>query len=183
MVSILGELRVCIVDSDGEMRRSIREELSILGINQVRECADLSMALLLLQDFAADLCIVDSMKGHPDGLSLVQHIRTAPDSPAPELAIIMLTENTNTQYVVDARNAGVDEFLAKPIKAKALHSRLLSIVENPRLFVRSPDYTGPDRRYQERSYVGQERRHGIAADTSQRSAVVPPSKQGVKTAS
>ena len=100
---------------------------------------------------------------------------------ATEVAIIMLTENTNTQHVVDARNAGVDEFLAKPITAKVLHSRLLSIVENPRLFVRSPGYIGPDRRYQERAFLGQERRHGAAADTPQRNAATPRSKQGLKT--
>ena len=158
MVSCLSDLRVCIVDNDGDMRRSIHEELKKFGLNQVRECANPEMAQVLLKDFAADICIVDSMHGQSDILNLVQRIRTGPDSRNPELAIIMLTDRTNTEFVIAARNAGVDEFLAKPIASRALYARLLSIVEHPRLFVRSPGYTGPDRRHQDRAFVGRERR-------------------------
>ena len=167
LASCLSELRVCIVDADGDMRRSIHEELNKFGLNQIRECANPEMALVLLKDFPADICVIDSMHGHADVLDMIQQIRTGPDSRNPELAIIMLTDRTNTEFVVAARNAGVDEFLAKPIASRALYARLLSIVEHPRVFVRSPSYTGPDRRYQDRAFVGRERRRHDDVDASE----------------
>ena len=175
MVSALADLRVCVIDMDGEMRRRVREELAGMGISQVRECADPSMALILLSEFDADFCIVDWMGENMDGLAFVRFIRTHEDSPNPGLPIIMMTENANTQRVIDARNAGVDEFLAKPINGRALHSRLLSLVENPRLFIRSEAYSGPDRRRSNRPFVGEDRRNrGRDVDTP--IEAVPPKR-------
>ena len=46
--------------------------------------------------------------------------------------------------VVAARDAGITEFLAKPISAKALYERILNVVANPRPFVKTKTYFGPD---------------------------------------
>jgi hypothetical protein len=67
--------------------------------------------------------------------------------------------------VVSARDAGVTEFLAKPISAKALYQRILNVVANPRPFIRTKTYFGPDRRRNVNpNYVGPERRKGGKAD-------------------
>ena len=60
----------------------------------------------------------------------------------------MLSGFTEYRRVVEARDAGVNEFLAKPISAKALYQRFASIIDNPRPFIRTQDYFGPDRRRQ-----------------------------------
>jgi len=67
--------------------------------------------------------------------------------------------------VVAARDAGVTEFLAKPISAKALYQRVLNVVANPRPFIRTRSYFGPDRRRNANpNYAGPERRKGGKAD-------------------
>lgn len=165
LFSALADLRVCVIHGDSDMRRTIREELSVLGVHQIRECTDPSMALLLLKEFEADFSIVD-WHGEPmDGLEFVTFIRTSDESPDPQLPIIMLTNNISTHHVIDARNAGVDEFLAQPITRRALHTRLLALVENPTLFVQSDDYRGPDRRRSRRSFVGTRQRDSDKKDT------------------
>jgi len=162
LFSALADLRVCIIHGDGDMRRTIREELNVLGVHQVRECTDPSMALLLLAEFEADFCIVD-WQGEPmSGLEFAGFIRNSDESPDPKLPIIMLTNNANTHQVIDARNAGVDEFLAQPITRRALHARLLALVENPMLFVQTDDYRGPDRRRLRRPFVGTHQRESDA---------------------
>ncbi len=162
LFSALADLRVCIIHGDGDMRRTIREELNVLGVHQIRECTDPSMALLPLAEFEADFCIVD-WQGEPmDGLEFVTFIRKSDESPDPKLPIIMLTNNANTHQVIDARDAGVDEFLAQPITRRALHARLLALVENPMLFVQRDDYSGPDRRRLRRPFVGTHRRESDA---------------------
>jgi DNA-binding response OmpR family regulator len=48
--------------------------------------------------------------------------------------------------VVEARDAGVTEFIAKPLSARTLLNRLNAVIYHPRAFVRTPSYFGPDRR-------------------------------------
>jgi DNA-binding response OmpR family regulator len=58
-----------------------------------------------------------------------------------------------------ARDAGVTEFIAKPITVQNLMSRLAEIVERPRPFVRCGTYFGPDRRRRKlENFVGPWRR-------------------------
>jgi DNA-binding response OmpR family regulator len=81
----------------------------------------------------------------------------------PYVPIIMLTGHSEKKRVIAARDAGVTEFLAKPISAKALYQRILNIVVNPRPFIKSKSYFGPDRRRTVAvNYTGPERRKGDA---------------------
>ncbi len=127
------------------------------------------MALLLLAEFEADFCIVDSECEPMDGLEFVNFIRNSDESPDPKLPIIMLTGNANTHQVIDARNAGVDEFLAQPITRRALHARLLALMENPMLFIQSDAYRGPDRRRLRRPFVGTHQRNSDVSDEDKES--------------
>ena len=54
----------------------------------------------------------------------------------PYVPIIMLTGHSEKKRVIAARDAGVTEFLAKPISAKALYQRILNVVANPRPFIK-----------------------------------------------
>jgi two-component system chemotaxis response regulator CheY len=83
----------------------------------------------------------------------------------PYVPIIMLTGHSEKKRIISARDAGVTEFLAKPISAKALYERIFNVVANPRPFVKTPTYFGPDRRRGVNpNYVGPERRKGGKAD-------------------
>ena len=67
--------------------------------------------------------------------------------------------------MIAARDAGITEFLAKPISAKALYQRVLNVVANPRPFIRTRSYFGPDRRRNANpNYAGAERRKGGKAE-------------------
>lgn len=158
MVSALSSLKVCIADADGEMRQMIREALNSLGIPQVRECADTDAAQRVIGEFDPDLCLIDAAIGPTDAIAFVRQVRTAESNRHSEMQLIMMIGHANTRRVIQARDAGVDEFVVKPISARGLHSRLLTLVDNPRLFVRSVSYTGPDRRRHCRPYSGPDRR-------------------------
>src|SRR3954453_18482091 len=73
----------------------------------------------------------------------------------------MLTGHSEKRRVTVARDAGVTEFLAKPISAKGLYQRILNVVASPRPFIKTKTYFGPDRRRNLTSaYMGPERRVG-----------------------
>jgi two-component system chemotaxis response regulator CheY len=48
--------------------------------------------------------------------------------------------------VIEARDAGVNEFVVKPISVKSLYSRIDSLIHRLRDFVKTGKYFGPDRR-------------------------------------
>ena len=48
--------------------------------------------------------------------------------------------------LLTARDLGMTEFLAKPFSPKLIYLRLRIIAEQPRSFVRTGDFFGPDRR-------------------------------------
>jgi DNA-binding response OmpR family regulator len=80
--------------------------------------------------------------------------------------IIMMTGHTERTRVTAARDAGITEFLAKPISAKGLYQRVYSVVAQPRPFIKTATYFGPERRRTSNAkYAGPERRRGGAAET------------------
>ena len=57
-----------------------------------------------------------------------------------------------------ARDAGVTEICAKPVTAKQMWEKIVAVVNNPRPFVKTAGYFGPDRRRRMEDYAGPERR-------------------------
>ena len=144
----LENISVLVLDDNRHMRSLVQSILHALGVKEIREASDAPEAFKELQHFHADVIIADWHMEPLDGLDFVRLVRTAKDSPNPYVPIIMLTAYTEFQRVSEARDAGVNEFLAKPISAKALYMRFASIIDNPRAFIRTKTFFGPDRRRQ-----------------------------------
>ncbi len=162
----LSKLRILVVDDSKNMRMLVKTVLNALGVQIVREANDGQAGLQELRSGPIDMAIVDWMMEPMDGLEFVHQVRTAEDSPNPFLPIIMMTGHTERHRIFKARDAGVTEFLAKPITAKGLLLRMTNIIEHPRPFVRAKGYFGPDRRRRSEDYTGPERRGVKPADTA-----------------
>jgi FixJ family two-component response regulator len=80
------------------------------------------------------------------GPELVRIVRSPGVFPMPDVPIIMLTGHCERWRVVEAVRLGVNEFLTKPVSAKSLYDRLLSIALQPRPVVQLGDYYGPQPR-------------------------------------
>ena len=86
-------------------------------------------------------------------------VRTSSDSPNPFMPIVMITGHSERSRVNAARDAGVNEFLVKPVTAKSLMDRINTVVNHPRSFVKGGTYFGPDRRRRkDMNYAGPWRR-------------------------
>ena len=152
-------LKALIVEDNAHMRSLLRALLNSVGIKAVAEAAHGHAAIEALREQKSDLVLCDLAMQPMDGLIFTRHIRNDEHSPNPFIPIIMITGHTERHRVEAARDAGVTEFLAKPITAHNLFSRIAEIVERPRAFVRCDDYFGPDRRRRETDdYAGPWRR-------------------------
>lgn len=149
-----------LVAEDNEFARGIvREVLKALGATRIHYVGDGREGLQICHDFNIDIALVDWKMPVLSGLDFLKAIRTASNSPDPYLPVIMMTAHSEYNYVLRARDAGVTEYLIKPYSAKQILSRLRAVIENPRDFVKTSTYFGPDRRRRnDPNYKGQERR-------------------------
>ena len=89
---------------------------------------------------------------------LIDWVRSSSESSDRMIPIIMLTANSEQDYVVNARDKGVTEFLAKPFNVEGLYRRLVAVIAKPRSFVNADEYFGPDRRRRQVPFGGTDRR-------------------------
>ncbi|MGV8930196.1 MAG: response regulator [Brevundimonas sp.] len=145
-MSSLQALQVLLVDDNQHMRAITSAVLQSAGVRQVREASDGGAALELLREHSVDLAIVDFNMFPLDGVEFTRLVRNSPDSANPYLPIIMMTGHSERSRVYEARDAGVTEFMVKPITAKAILDRIHAVIFRPRPFVKTDGYFGPDRR-------------------------------------
>lgn len=153
------KLKFLFVDDDANMRLLMSSILGALGVRNVKLASGADKGFGLLHTFDPDMVICDLRMEPKDGIEFTRMVRNSDDSPNRYVPIIMLTGHAELSWVKKARDAGIHEFLAKPVSAKKLYAKISSIIENPRQFIRTDDYFGPDRRRrQEPDYAGPERR-------------------------
>jgi CheY-like chemotaxis protein len=157
-------LKILVVDDNQHMRKLVVTILQAFGAIQIFEAPDGEHAWTVLRDANPDVILLDWQMAGMNGLDFARMVRTSPNSPNPFVPIIMLTGHTHVDHVRQARDAGVNEFLAKPVSVKAILTRLVSVIEHPRPFVRTKTYFGPCRRRRGGDeYKGPERRANIEA--------------------
>ncbi|PHR60823.1 MAG: two-component system response regulator [Robiginitomaculum sp.] len=142
----LDRLRTLIVDDNAHMINIVKTILRGFGMEHFYDAQDAAEAFSLVKSESVDLIIVDYQMDLLDGLDFIKLVRTADDSPAPFIPIIMLTAYSERKRVIAARDAGVTEFCNKPVNAQELFRKLISVIDHPRDFVRTKTYFGPDRR-------------------------------------
>jgi two-component system, chemotaxis family, chemotaxis protein CheY len=142
----LERLRVLLVDNTPMMRELVQGVLESVGVRHFMTANDGRSALDLLPAFGPHLAFVDWEMEPMNGLDFVRAVRKLPEAENPFLPIVMLTSHAEEQWVVEAKNAGVHEYLVKPASGAAILARLASVINNPRPFVRTDDYFGPARR-------------------------------------
>jgi two-component system, chemotaxis family, chemotaxis protein CheY len=139
-------LRILVVDDNQHIRTLIGEIVRAIGVSQIFEASDGVEALQVIRGRDVDVVITDLSMEPLDGIAFVKLLRNSPDSPNPQAPVIMMTGHSTRKSVADARDAGVNELLVKPLTARGVIERLQRVMEHPRTFVRTTNYFGPDRR-------------------------------------
>jgi two-component system chemotaxis response regulator CheY len=159
------KLRFLVVDDNPHMRRILKALLLGFGAREVHEAADGAAGLEAFNQLTPDIVIMDWAMPLVDGLEFARMIRQPDVNASPFTPIIMLTAHSERQRVTAARDAGVTEFMVKPISPTGLHQRIVNVIANPRQFIRTTSYFGPDRRRNiTPSYSGPERRKRARVD-------------------
>lgn len=166
----LSDMHLLVIDDSEPMRYLVRCLLRAGGIYNITEAETAAEGLDAMRTKPVDLVILDWKMAPIDGLALARRLRWDGDSPNPYVPILMLTAHTEASRVSAARDAGVTAFVKKPISARLLFERLTYALTDTRMFVRTADFFGPDRRRGETAgYAGPFRRstdgRGAGQDT------------------
>lgn len=156
-------MKVLVVDDNVHMRKLVVTILQAFGVIQIFEAESGDRAWAILREANPDVVVLDWVMEGMSGIELMRMIRTNPQSPNPFVPVIMLTGHTSIEHVNKARDAGINEFIAKPVSVKTMMQRLAAVIEHPRPYVRTSVYFGPCRRRRSTDdYRGPERRKETA---------------------
>ncbi len=135
-----------VLDDNAHMRGLLRTILVSFGMRRIDEAADCNEAIGIIASGEIDIAFVDFKLEGADGIDFCRRIRRTAASPNPFLPIVMVTAYSERSRVIAAVNAGIDEFLVKPIRAVDVANRVNAVIERRRSFIDVPAYFGPDRR-------------------------------------
>ena len=139
-------LTILIVDDNPHMRMIIGEILRALGVRRTYEATDGAEGLQVMKSHSVDIVMTDLSMSPLDVIDFVRLLRKSSNSETQTVPVIMITGHSTLSRVNEARDAGVNEFLTKPLTGRGVIERIRLVVDHPRPFVRSPTYFGPDRR-------------------------------------
>ncbi len=164
----LSSLTVLVVEDNAFIRRTLVNILFALKIRRVTQAANGAEAVEFLQLVAKDpqkanvlkldIVFSDRYMDPMDGSSLLRWVRRNEASPDRFVPFVMISGAADGEMVREARDFGVNEFLVKPFSAKSVADRVLAVIDNPRPFIYTHDYFGPDRRRRDAVFQGRDRR-------------------------
>ena len=94
-----------------------------------------------------------------EGLGFVRDLRRS-GLPCREAPVIVLSSQPTLRAMREAQNSGAHEFLVRPFSAYQLAKRLQAVAD-PRPWIETASYVGPDRRrFNSAALLGPDRRHG-----------------------
>lgn len=161
----LSTFEVLCVDGCAHFRKLVAAMLRRFGVNVILEADDGQQGLNILKQHSVDIVLTEWLMEPMSGYEMVKRIRRGGEVQNPMVPVIMLTGHTEEKRVLAARDAGISEFLAKPVSPERLFHRITLVIDKPRTFVKAPNYVGPDRRrFVNYDYDGPERRDTKNAD-------------------
>jgi DNA-binding response OmpR family regulator len=117
-----GPFKILIADDDVIARRSLEATLTKWGYQVVSASGGAEALRLLLSDTAPELAILDWMMPDIEGVEICRRLRSRVN--ASYTYVMLLTAKTEKTELVEAMNAGADDFIVKPFFPDELKVRL-----------------------------------------------------------
>ena len=119
--------KVIVVDDSSVMRQIIKNNLKQLGFEQsnVVDAEDGEQALKKINEDTIDLVISDWNMPRMTGIDLLIAIRA--DDALKELPFLMVTSEADKEKIIEAVQAGVNQYIVKPFNTTQLEEKIKEI--------------------------------------------------------
>ena len=118
------DLSIIIVDDLQFSRIVVKSALKKAGYTGVRLADSAHEALRMLEEQPADVVLADWMMPEMNGLELTDRIRQNDEEKGIYTSIILFTANEGIEFLVEAFDHGVDDYLRKPPNPHELAARV-----------------------------------------------------------
>jgi two-component system chemotaxis response regulator CheY len=120
------KMRVLIVDDYATMLRIVKNLLKQIGFENVDEASDGGAALQMMKLQKYGLVISDWNMQPMTGIEFLRKVRADADLRA--TPFIMVTAESKTDNVIEAKNAGVSNYIVKPFSGDVLKGKIESVL-------------------------------------------------------
>lgn len=145
----LAGAKVLVLDRSSACVDLMAGVLTSFGARDIQRCTKAADAQGAVRTKTLDLLIVDPTTEDGAGYDFVRWLRRSNIQPACYAPVILAVGHARVQQLEQARVAGANYLIAKPIVPRILLQRILWIARTPRLFISRPTYIGPDRRFRD----------------------------------
>lgn len=135
------------VINDNDFVRAYMERLfGIMRVGRVVTSANPQTAREEMAAASPDIVMIDLDMSGTEGIDLARAIRAGELGVRKDVAILVASAFVDRDYVVRARDNGVNWTLVKPLSFKRLYEGLVRVIMDDRPFVETGGFAGPDRR-------------------------------------
>ena len=124
-VQLKSSIKILVVDEFTASRKALVYTLEQLGYENMEEVPDGYSALVRLKSALFDLVITDWEMSKMRGLQLLREIRA--DQLLKHIPVLMVTEDTNLENIVDAVKAGLNAYVIKPVDVTSFSVKMKNI--------------------------------------------------------
>jgi Response regulator containing CheY-like receiver, AAA-type ATPase, and DNA-binding domains len=125
-MSVDKNMPILVVDDFNTMRRIVRSLLKQLGFNNVDEAVDGNDALEKISAKNYGLVLSDWNMEPKSGIELLKDVRQ--HAKHKDLPFILITAESKVENIVEAKKAGVNQYIVKPFNAKTLKEKMTSVI-------------------------------------------------------
>ncbi|MCU0468160.1 MAG: response regulator transcription factor [Arcicella sp.] len=125
MANALPTPKILLVDDDPDIIELLAYNLNKEGY-EIASAIDGIQAIEVAKDFKPDLILLDVMMPRQDGIETARQLRQISDFK--DIYILFLTARAEEYTEVAAFDVGADDYIVKPIKPRALVSRIKAIL-------------------------------------------------------
>lgn len=150
---------VTMVIDDSEFARELTvQALAGFGLKVRYSLSSASEAISLLGEVPVDLILVDADMPGMSGYEFVRWLRRSKLEPNAFAPVIMTATHVRRSKVSETRDCGANFLITKPFSSLTLLERIVWVSRDNRPFLEVGDYLGPDRRFKNDPWFGEERR-------------------------
>jgi two-component system chemotaxis response regulator CheY len=121
-------MKILVVDDFPTMRRIVRGALKQLGYANITEAVDGADALEKLKAGDFEFVVTDWNMPNMNGLELLKKIRA--HETLQGLPVLLVTAEADRQNVIEAAQAGVNNYIVKPFTVEILQQKIEAIFKS-----------------------------------------------------
>lgn len=126
----LSQLLVMVIDDNRFIRRVVNEILRGFKVGYIIEAENGADALEKFQVVKPDIILCDWLMRPMSGIELLREIRGSRTPISGRTPVIMMTGQLDVSSVLQAREVGVDGYIAKPVTVDGVMTRLVDVIRS-----------------------------------------------------